>query len=215
MGNSSITSAVCTTRSHRRYAQRSLLPIGLRNIHPTHRTRFICSCSQIFFEPRQPLLSLPVVLLEPLHIHSVHAGGSPVGDHPPERCLQDFLAAYLPYRLRAGLRLLSAPLQPSPFSGLCRRLRLSPHADRSSGLSRLPFPTCHLRRHRQSDKQTPTVVRSVPDRLHPAGIDSSLWLHFFRCSLIWSSLSLWPISSEDAPLAASASRPHSGHLFRS
>jgi hypothetical protein len=118
-------------------------------------------------------------------------------------------------RYYAGLRLLPAPLQPFPFSELCRRLRLSPHADRSPGLSRLPFPTRHLRRHRQSDKQTPTVVRSVPDRLHRVGIGSSLWLYFFRCSLIWSSLSLWPISSEDAPLAASASRPHSGHLFRS
>ena len=106
--------------------------------------------------------------------------------HHPVLCLlgthQHNCPAFAPSRFPgfpryyAGLRLLPAPLRPSPFSGLCHTLRLLPHAHRSPGLLRSPFPTCHLRRHRQSDRQTPTVVRSAPDRLRRTGIGSSPWL---------------------------------------
>ena len=106
--------------------------------------------------------------------------------HHPVLCLlgthQHNCPAFAPPRFPgfpcyyAGLRLLPAPFRPPPFLGLRRTLRLSPHPSRSPGLSRLPFPTCHLRRHRQSDRQTPTVVRSAPDRLRRTGIGSSPWL---------------------------------------
>ena len=64
----------------------------------------------------------------------------------------------------------------SPISGVAPHVEALASPEQSPGLSRSPFPTCHLRRHRQSDRQTPTVVRSAPDRLRRNSSGSSLWL---------------------------------------
>jgi hypothetical protein len=82
----------------------------------------------------------------------------------------------------AGLRLLPAPLRPSPLPGLCRTLRLAPHADRSPGLPRQPFPTCHLRRHRRNVERTATVVPSTPDSLRLMRRGSAFRFYSSRCS---------------------------------
>ncbi len=91
--------------------------------------------------------------------------------------LQEFLRYY------AGLRLLPAPLRPSPSPGLHRALVLAHHAGRPPGLTRQPFPTCHLRRHRRNVEWTATVVASPPDSLRHIGSDSAFRFYYFRCSL--------------------------------
>ena len=78
--------------------------------------------------------------------------------------------------LLRGLRLLPAPFRPPPFLGLRRTLRLSPHPSRSPvipvTLPDMPSPP----RHRQSDRQTPTVVRSSLTEFSRNSSGSSLWL---------------------------------------
>ena len=100
MGNSSFTTAVCTTRR---------LFVGISNglclrsafgiLAPIVRTRIIGLCSHFFFEPPQPSLPLRS-FLEPSHLHS-STPGLPGWRSPAKRSLQDFPAAYPPIRLHA------------------------------------------------------------------------------------------------------------------
>ena len=114
-----------------------------------------------------------------------------------------------------------APTPPSAVVAFPILVRLrhplgpAPHAGRSPELPWSPFPTCHLRRHRRNVEQTATVELFAPDSLRQMHRGSAFRFYSFRCSLDGVHFSLWPVGSEDAPLAASASRPHSGHLFRS
>lgn len=71
------------------------------------------------------------------------------GHHPvlfPLRTRLHYCPAFAPplqglLRYYAGLRLLPAPLRPSPLPGLCRALGLAPHANRFDSL-RSPLRGC-------------------------------------------------------------------------
>ena len=110
----------------------------------------------------------PVLFLLRTHLHNCPAFAPPPLPGLP--------------RYYAGLRLLPAPLRPPPFPGLCRALGLVPHANRSPGLPRQPFPTCHLRRHRRNVERTATVVPSAPDSLRHLHRGSAFRFYLFRCS---------------------------------
>jgi len=111
---------------------------------------------------------LPVLFLLRTHLHNCPAFAPPRFPGLPRY---------------AGLRLLPTPLRPSPLAGVCRALVVAPHADRSPGLPRQPFPKCHLRRHSRNVERISTLVPSAPDSLRQMHSGSAFRFYSFRCSL--------------------------------